>query len=508
VASWITVPVERRVLASTVVSRGDVRPLESLRVDAPSSIEGSAVVTGVFVGQGDEVVEGVRVVEVSGRPVFILQGEVPVFRSLKPGMQGADVRQLQDALVRLGYRPEVDGVFGSATKDAVAAFYVTAGYEPVATSPTAAADVAAARQALQDAEASVRLAEVELANASEGSPASQVAAAEAAVNAAVRDVESSIAVLDVQARDATIARDNAVAAYNRVVGDPASTPADVEAALAAKVAAEGALDTVVRDGENAVASAQEQLWVAQLALNEAREQGGSSAAVVARDNAISARDAAAVTLQTVIAENGPTVAQGEVVFVPTVPARVQSVVAGLGPVDTGAGVDGLDGGGGGAGSAGLVVLSAGGLVVSTTVRAGDEGLVRVGMEVSLLDETTNVAYPATFTSIAEEATLDGAGQLGRAGVITPVEPLPDSLAGVNVRVTITAAASDGEVLVVPLAAVSSAADGSTRVSVLGAGSDVPVDVAVTAGISADGFVAVEPVTAGALDAGDLVVVGR
>jgi multidrug efflux pump subunit AcrA (membrane-fusion protein) len=79
---------------------------------------------------------------------------------------------------------------------------------------------------------------------------------------------------------------------------------------------------------------------------------------------------------------------------------------------------------------------------------------------------------------------------------------------VNLRVTITAAATDGEVLVVPLAAVSSAADGSTRVSILGSANGSPVEVAVTAGLSADGFVAIEPVEPGSLAAGDLVVVGR
>ena len=48
-ASWITAAVERRVLASTVVLRGDVKPEVSLQVAAPSSVEGVAVVTRVGV---------------------------------------------------------------------------------------------------------------------------------------------------------------------------------------------------------------------------------------------------------------------------------------------------------------------------------------------------------------------------------------------------------------------------------------------------------------------------
>ena len=130
------------------------------------------------------------------------------------------------------------------------------------------------------------------------------------------------------------------------------------------------------------------------------------------------------------------------------------------------------------------------------------------MPVELLGEVTNLTYPATVAEIADAATVYASGQLGRVARVLPDEELPDELTGVNVRVTITAASSDGPVLVVPLAAVSSSAGGATRVSVLQAGSDSPVDVLVTAGVSADGFIAVVPVEVDTLAAGDLVVVGR
>lgn len=159
-------------------------------------------------------------------------------------------------------------------------------------------------------------------------------------------------------------------------------------------------------------------------------------------------------------------------------------------------------------SSALVTLAAGALVVTTSVRSGDEGLLRSGMAVELLDEVTGAVYGAVLGEIADSPSVDGAGQLSRAATVVPDEPLPASLSGVNVRVTVTAAASDGEVLVVPLAAVSSSADGTARVSVLADGAVDPVDVPVEVGISADGFVAVEPLAAGALSEGDLVVVGR
>ncbi len=510
-ASWITVPVEKRVLTSTVVVRGDVRPEVAVSVAVPSSIEGTAVVTGIPVTPGSEVIEGTKVVEVSGRPVFVLQGDVPVYRSLKPGMVGADVQQLQDALTRLGYQPDIDGRYGEATKSAVQSFYLAAGYESVATSPTAAADVATALQAVNDAEAALKLADAELAGSSKGSAESEVATAQAAVNTAQRALDDAYANYDTSVATATIARDNAIAAYNRLVADPASPPADVDAANAAKVEAQGALDAAMRQGVAAIDEANDQLYVATLALKEVRKGAGSSQLVVARDNAAAARDSAVAAYESVLAANGPTVAQGEIVFVPTVPARVQSVVGSLGAVGgaaPGAPAGGEGGGAPGAPTAGLVELSAGGLVVSTSIRSGDEGLVRVGMPVELLDETTNTKYPGTLSAVADTASADASGQLGRAAVITPDEPLPTTLAGVNLRVTVTAAATEGEVLVVPLAAVSSAADGKPRVSVLVAGAADPVDVPVTAGLSADGFVAVEAVAKDGLKAGDAVVVGK
>ena len=93
-------------------------------------------------------------------------------------------------------------------------------------------------------------------------------------------------------------------------------------------------------------------------------------------------------------------------------------------------------------------------------------------------------------------------------MITPDEALPPELAGVNMRLTFTTSASDGEVLVVPLAAVSASADSKTRVSILNPGEHNPIDVPVEVGVAADGWVEVAPTVAGALNEGALVVVGR
>ena len=116
-ASWISAPVEFRVLSSTLVTRGDVRPQVRTDVGVPVSVEGDPVLTQSVVAAGDVVNEGDRVVEVSGRPVFVLQGDTPVYRSLQPGMTGDDVTAVQDSLIRLGHTiaDEEIGTFGAST---------------------------------------------------------------------------------------------------------------------------------------------------------------------------------------------------------------------------------------------------------------------------------------------------------------------------------------------------------------------------------------------------------
>ena len=59
--------------------------------------------------------------EVDGRAVPVLPGARPMWRTLQPGVRGADVAQLNTALARLGYTPAVAGsnVYSWRTSTAV-----------------------------------------------------------------------------------------------------------------------------------------------------------------------------------------------------------------------------------------------------------------------------------------------------------------------------------------------------------------------------------------------------
>ncbi|CAL9527251.1 MULTISPECIES: peptidoglycan-binding protein [Streptomyces] len=132
----LTAPVERRVLADTVVTRGTVSAAQTVDL-APVGVaaEGATapVVTKVMVRSGQTFEAGRALVEVSGRPVFALPGKLPVYRDLKPNTRGDDVRQLQRALQHLGHSTGSDasGTFGPGTKQAVGALYAAMGYEPL-----------------------------------------------------------------------------------------------------------------------------------------------------------------------------------------------------------------------------------------------------------------------------------------------------------------------------------------------------------------------------------------
>jgi peptidoglycan hydrolase-like protein with peptidoglycan-binding domain len=77
--------------------------------------------------EGQVVDEGHVLYRVSGQPVYLLYGPVPAYRSLSAGSAGADVRELNADLVRLGYaaRSELDPAsdyFGFPTSQALQRF--------------------------------------------------------------------------------------------------------------------------------------------------------------------------------------------------------------------------------------------------------------------------------------------------------------------------------------------------------------------------------------------------
>ncbi|MGC0376080.1 peptidoglycan-binding protein [Streptomyces sp. SAI-229] len=171
-AGPVTVAVERRSLTASVVAQG------SVEFDSPRSVTLAGPVGSPDSGAGDagagdgvaqrvtrapaagaEVKEGDVLMQVSGRPVLVLRGTVPMYRTLGPGASGDDVEQLQRALTRLGFHPgSANGTYGQSDAAAVSRWYESKGYR--AMEPTVAdkqqlgtleAAVTTAQQALLEA---------------------------------------------------------------------------------------------------------------------------------------------------------------------------------------------------------------------------------------------------------------------------------------------------------------------------------------------------------------------
>ena len=217
--------------------------------------------------RGTEIVEGSVAIEISGRPVFLLEGEIPAFRDLRPKAVGPDVLQLEKALARLGYLDgEPDQEWDLATGAAVAAWYESNGYEPNGVSDDEQHRLDQADERVDTAEEMVEAAGDRLDAARD-----QVETAEKGVETALEGV------------DAAIRRSSAA-------GDAVSRARDrLDEAQASLVEAEQGPDELeIRRARSEVLSADEQVGFA-----EADAESGSEEADLAIQEAEVARESAA-----------------------------------------------------------------------------------------------------------------------------------------------------------------------------------------------------------------------
>jgi peptidoglycan hydrolase-like protein with peptidoglycan-binding domain len=465
--SVLTAPVERRRLGTSIVTRGDggFAGSTDLTVDPGGGTDelaaGRPVVTGAVPRAGSELQDGAVALEISGRPVFVLAGELPMYRTLQPGLSGRDVRQFETALDRLGFSPgPVDDTYDGRTTAAVEAWYRAAGYDPVGAG--AEAD-------------------------------DQVSAAEAEVDAANQALLGAQTALDAAARppsraELTAARGEVTVAQTAL--DQAT--ADRDEAVAAAPAADRA--RIRRQHDVLVAEAQARLDTARAALTDLQAPADTTTEQDAVDAAAATLDDASADLDDVRAVAGTRVPRSEVIFVPSLPRRVAEVHARVGAEVTGEPV---------------LTLSSTELQVVARLAPAERQLVAVGDTVRIDEEGLGIDLSGTVTAVSETPDAEGDTAGTYAVRIRPVGAAADTrqLAGVNVRITIPVESTDGEVLAAPVAAVSTAADGASRVRRLNPDGTTD-DVEVTVGLSAEGFVEVTPVDGGdALAAGDELVLG-
>jgi hypothetical protein len=474
-AGPITVPVESRELSNDVTVRGDVvfDDAVDLRVETADLGE-RAVVTGQVPEVGATLDAGSVALEIAGRPVLVLPGGLPTYRTLALGVSGPDVLQLKAALGALGI-PAGDAasdVYDRATASGVAELYRRAGYPAPSPSEDAARAVTDAERAVRSAQAEVSAAEGALASAGSGTAGSEVASADAAVRSAERAVVVAQVELDSCAADGC-------------------TPGEAARRQAA-----------VEDARDAVGVAQ----AARAALDAAPNTSGERASLTAaRDGLADAREALAEAQDaTVVA-----LPASEVVFLETLPRRVDAV-----QVRRGGTVEGS-----------VMSVSGATLQVVATAARADAALLAVGATgTAVLD---GQEFPVTISAIEAAGASggsggdaggsgDGGGGSGDAGsgrstvTLLPGELTAEQVAalqGSNVRVRIPVSSTGGAVLAVPLAALTAGPGGESRVEVM-ADDGTTALVEVETGLAAGGYVEVTGAGGAALAEGDLVVIGE
>ncbi|MFJ4877359.1 peptidoglycan-binding protein [Streptomyces sp. NPDC088745] len=111
--------------ATTAITRGDLS--DSSRQDGTLGHRGERKINAGAAGTlnwlapaGSDVGRDGRLYEVDGRPVRLMYGPEPMYRTLKTGAEGKDVRQVEENLAALGYTGfTVDDAYSEKTAAAV-----------------------------------------------------------------------------------------------------------------------------------------------------------------------------------------------------------------------------------------------------------------------------------------------------------------------------------------------------------------------------------------------------
>ncbi len=432
--SPILVPVEERVLTSDVVTRGTARyglPQEITLV--PSSLKADVGLVTTLPARDTQLNEGDLLLTVSGRPVFLLQGEIPIYRDFLPGHAGEDVLQLEFALQRLAFDPgPIDGTYDEQTSTAVSDWYTSQGWQSFAATPAQHGNIRALEQQLAAAR-------------------QDEAGAEAAAEAAPLAVEVARA----EAQATNKLAQNAVAAAGAD---------DLEAAQAAAQAAELA-------GELAI---QQALDAQELAQRQAQ-------------TAVSLVEQLTADLQAAQRDAGVKVPADEIVFLPDLPVRVEQNHADIGDRAGGP----------------ILTVTNNQLAIDSSLPLDEAPLVKAGLPVAIDEPDLGFEATGTVQRVALTPGTDGVDGF-HIYFETLVDETPDTLEGFSLRLTIPVQSTAGSVLVVPISALSLAADGTTRIQVEENGQ--LQFLAVEPGLSADGFVEVNPLD-GSLTPGQLVLIG-
>jgi hypothetical protein len=528
--SPILVPIEQRVLSSNIVTRGTARfGLPKSIAIAPSALKSKPGLITTLPLRSAQLEEGGVMLTASGRPVFVLQGEVPAYRDLVPGISGDDVLQLEQGLHRLGFSPgPIDRTYDQRTSEAVAKWYASTGtgWEPFGPTleqltqiRTLEQDLAAARKHEMATAAAAAAAALTLESArATAEHALQVAAAEVDAAIAARDEFNSNgkaeSVRQLVVHSARAAADHAEKAAQAEIAtkiaDRALISLDPRATATARAAADKQLE-VARAGlyaaqlQNAVdlqsaqrtaKSSERQIEMARAAVkakmleNKLAVQSALDAQNIAEFDAKLATqlaDRLAADLELVQRSVGVQVPVDEIVFIPSLPVRVEQLTAVVGDAAAGP----------------VMTVTDNQLAIDSSLALDAAPLVKPEMPVFIDEQALGISAKGVVQRVASTPGTFGVDGYHIYFEVRVVETL-NRLEGFSLRLTIPIESTNGMVTAVPTSALSLAADGTSRIQVENDGA--LEYIVVEPGLSADGYVEVKPLQ-GSLQPGQLVVIG-
>ncbi|MFB0926914.1 MAG: hypothetical protein QMB08_02450 [Acidimicrobiales bacterium] len=492
-ASLIAVPVESTALSNDVVVRGDAEfeGAVDLELDAALGDGTARVVTGRVPEIDAEVNEGDVIIEVSGRPVFVLGGDLPTFREFKPGLEGDDVLQLETSLERLGFLTvEPDRLYGAATEDAILALYEAAGYEPRAASDGEESQLKSAEQAVEAARTTLANANDVLSDLLRPPSLVQQTREVQARQQLLDQIERAQEMLDDAKEDRP---SEALLQAEEALQQPMVSTARIDQANRAVTSAEDAEQARVDAAQDQLDNARQSLIDAD-AITAAEESDGVDTSNAQRNvtDAQERLDQAESDLAELEDEVGVRFPVAEVVFLPNLPRTVTSIDVERGDFGTGA----------------VLRISGTKVRITTGVSESNRPLLEVGQRVIIDSEQLDIEVQGEITELADRKGTNGVADTRYYMLVTPIgEYNVSELVGVNFRLQIPLERSEGEVLAVPLAALSAGADGSSRVEVERADGATEL-VAIEVGLQDKNRSLVEVIPIdGNLSAGDLVVIG-
>jgi peptidoglycan hydrolase-like protein with peptidoglycan-binding domain len=132
----IAAPATARIEKGTLIDRESHDGTLGHGTTTAVAARGSGTITWLP-AEGTTVGRGKALYRLDNRPVLLLYGSLPAYRSLAPGVEGSDVKQFEKNLWALGYRGfTVDSEYTSATAEAVEEWQDDAGLRETGTVST------------------------------------------------------------------------------------------------------------------------------------------------------------------------------------------------------------------------------------------------------------------------------------------------------------------------------------------------------------------------------------